>query len=209
MASFSGSNQSIPPPATMQLTANCTVSWEFLSQLRAEPDRLFQPNLARAGGLGVIILTNPDQLDWEMYTVVRRLKISKDKIHARFDSWYLIRKSDDEGSHNAIVDLTPGLAWEIVPFATTERQVESINQRKESTSHPFNCIPTCGFADLTEQNVQEILSQCDSSDLVQCEAIYEIEQIIGRNLVFPNYINIGTLAAPRSEQPLPGRQAPP
>ena len=196
MTSLSESNQSIPTPAMMQLSANCTMSWEFLTKLEAEPDRLFQPDLAEAGGLGIDILTNQD-LGWEMYTVVRQLKISEDKVHSRFDSWYLVRKSDEEGSHNAIVDLTPGLAWEIVPFATTVKQVESINQRRELISHPFNYITICGFAALTEENVQGILKQCDSSDLVQSGAIYEIERIIGRNPVFPNDISIGTLGAPR------------
>ena len=197
MTSLSGSNQSIPTPAMMQLSANCTMSWEFLTKLEADPDKLLQPDLAEAGGLGVDILTNRDQLNWEMYTVVRRLKISKDKVHSRFDNWYLVRKSDEEGYNCAIVDLTPGLAWEVVPFATTEKQVESINQRRELPSHPFNCITICGFAALTEENVQGILSQCDSSDLVQNGAIYEIEQIINRIPVFPNDISIGTLGAPR------------
>ena len=104
------SAQSVPTPATMQLSANCTLSWEFLTKLSADPDRLFQPDLAEAGGLGVDILTNQDP-GWEMYTVVRRVKISENKVHSRFDSWYLVKRFDEEGRcHYAIVNLAPVLA---------------------------------------------------------------------------------------------------
>ena len=109
MTSLSGSNQSISP-AKMQLSANCTVSWEFLTRLSDQPDRLFQPELSEAGGLGVDILTKLDsnQLSWEWYTVIRRLKILKNKIHSRFDGWYIVRRTDEEGIHDAVVDLIPG-----------------------------------------------------------------------------------------------------
>ena len=145
-SSSSFSNQSVSP-AEMQLPGGCTVSWDFLTRLSDQPDRLFQPKLSETGGLGVDILTKLDsgQLSWEWYTVIRRLKILKDKIHSRFDGWYIVRRTDEEGIHDAVVDLIPGSAWEIVPFATTSQQVESINQRRELISHPFNCINICNF----------------------------------------------------------------
>ena len=143
----------------MQLSASCTVSWEFLTRLSDQPDRLFQPELSEAGGLGVDILTKLDsgQLSWEWYTVIRRLKILPDKIHSSFNGWYIVRRTDEEGIHDAVADLVPGSAWEIVPFATTSQQVESINQRRELISHPFNCIYICNFVTLSEENAHSVI----------------------------------------------------
>ena len=50
----------VPTPATMKLSTNCTLSWEYLTKLSADPDELFQPDLVEAGGLGVDIQTNQD-----------------------------------------------------------------------------------------------------------------------------------------------------
>ena len=179
-----------------------------MTKLSADPDRLFQPDLAETGGLGVDILTNQDP-GWEMYTLIRRVKISEKKVHSRFNGWYLVKRFDEEGRcYYAIVNLVPGLAWEIIPFATTQKQVEQINARRELISHPSNCITICGFAVLTEENVQEILTQCDNHDLPQSGTIDEIEQIIGRPPVFPNDISVGALAAPRvTHSPPPIRAA--
>ena len=80
---------SIPTsPATVKLSTNCTLSWDYLNKLRASPDELFQPLLDNAGGLGIDIRT--DQNGWMMFTLVRKVRISEKKVHARFNGYFLV-----------------------------------------------------------------------------------------------------------------------
>ena len=119
-----------------------------------------------------------------------------------------MKKYDGEGGHSAIISLTSGRAWEVVPHATTEAQVDSINQRQRSPEHPFNSIDICDLRVLDEQMLQEILDQCKSTNLTKCEATFEIEQILDKELLFPNDIFIGTIPTPRVvRSPPPARAA--
>ena len=80
----------VPTLATMKLSTNCTLSWEYLTKLSANPDELFQPPLVEAGGLGVDVQTNQDP-GWVMFTIIRKVRISEKKVHARFNGWYLVK----------------------------------------------------------------------------------------------------------------------
>ena len=156
---------SIPSPATVKLSTSCTLSWDYLNKLRASPDELFQPLLDNAGGLGIDIRTNQNE-GWVMFTLIRKVRISEKKVHARFNGYYLVKRWDDQGRiYYAIVNLLPGFAWELVPFATTQKQVEEINARRDLVTHPSNFVAACNFADLTEENVEMILKNCESLDL--------------------------------------------
>ena len=71
------SAHSIPTtPATVKLSTNCTLSWEYLTKLTATPDELFQPPLVDVGGLGIDVQTNQD-VGWVMFTLVRKVRISE------------------------------------------------------------------------------------------------------------------------------------
>ena len=86
---------SIPSPATVKLSTSCILSWDYLNKLRASPDELFQPLLDNAGDLGIDIRTNQG---WVMFTLVRKVKISEKKVHARFNGYYLVKRCDDQGN---------------------------------------------------------------------------------------------------------------
>ena len=196
---------SIPSPATVKLSTAATLSWDYLNKLRASSDELFQPLLNNAGGLGIDLRTNDG---WMMFTLVRKLKISEKKVHARFNGYYLLKRYDDQGNiYYAIVDLLPNSAWELVPFVTTKEQVEEINSRRNLVTHPSNFVAACNFADLTEENVEMILKNCDSLDLPISGTVEEIAQILGRAPVFPDDIQVGAPALPRAHNSPPPTRA--
>ena len=99
------------------------VSWDLLTRISDQSERLFQPKLSEAGGLGIDILVKLDsgQLNWEWHTVIRRLKIAPDKAYSYFNGHYIVRRIDQQGSHVAVADLIPGSAWDVVPFATSSQ----------------------------------------------------------------------------------------
>ena len=94
--SISGSHQ------TMELPPDCKISRDFLMQIKAEPNCLFQPNLYGLGDVGIIALTDPEQLSWELCLLIRRLEIPEDQPYSRFNGWYWVKKYDQEGGHSVL-----------------------------------------------------------------------------------------------------------
>ena len=76
---------------TMQLTSDCGMSRDFLMQIKAEPNCLFQPSLDGLGDVGIIALTDPEQLSWELCSLIRRLEIPEDQPYSRFNGWYWVK----------------------------------------------------------------------------------------------------------------------
>ena len=82
----------------------------------------------------------------------------------------------------------PNLAWEIVPYVTTVEQIDGMNSRRNLLTHKANFVKPCEVANLSGENIELILQECELSDIQLSDTIGEVAGILGHQPRFPDVI---------------------
>ena len=178
----------ISVPIPLKLNQAATLSWIYLNKLSTFSTELFQPKLSDAGNLGIDLKT---ENGWALFTIVRQLKIPENSMHYRYNGFYLLKRYDENGEiYYIIVDLLPNTAWELIPFISTVEQIDEVNSRRNLFTNQANFVKTCDVADLSGENIDLILQECEPSDIQVSGTIQEVAEILGHQPVFPDDIQI-------------------
>ena len=146
----------------ISLPAECTISWDLLTTVSERPERFFQPDLTTVGGLPIDIRVRLEsgQLQWEWYQVIRKLNIPADKSYHYLNDRFVVRRVDYKGTDICIANLVKNSAFDVIPFATCNEQVQNINQRRSLESHHHNQADLCDIEILDAEIAQDVLAQC-------------------------------------------------